>query len=169
VRPTWRSIVGALLLALAAGCGPQGPLGILPGGPLWGSAEPGPPDWAEAGRSLTVSLETRRGWLVHSVTVICVEHDGFLYVPSRNAPDKRWVRNVLADPRVRVGVGGRVFEGVAGRVVDAAALEPVARKLLRKYYGLEVERARVLVGPPAPEEQRADVWMFRIGPAGRPS
>ncbi len=159
--------VAALLLlaALGAGCGPQGPMGIVPGGPLWGRAEDGfPDDWSFSDGELLAAVETRGPWLRHSVTVLFAHHDGRLYLPSRNASRKRWIQNLLRDPRLRVRVGDRIFEGRAVRVTESLPGAPVERAFLRKYYGIEVGGARFLYGPPEPGDDRADVWLFRVDP-----
>ena len=76
----------ALGLLLAA-CGPQGPMGILPGGPLAGEVVPGPiDDWSFTDDQATVAIETRGDLVDHSVTVLCTAYAGHLYVPSRHAP-----------------------------------------------------------------------------------
>ncbi len=121
-------------------------------------------DCSFTGEHPLVAIETRGRWLDHSVTVICAAHGGHLYVPSRNAPSKRWVQNVLRDPRVRIGVGDEVYEGRAVRVTESERGNPVERAFLRKYYGIEAEKVRFLYGPPAPGDDRAEVWMFRIDP-----
>ncbi len=147
------------------GCGPQGPMGVLPGGPLSGTEVAGPvADWSFTDAHPLIAIETRGRWIDHSVTVISAAHGGHLYIPSRNAPAKRWVQNVLRDPRVRIGVGGEIYPGRAVRVTESEPGNPVERAFLRKYYGLEVEKVRFLYGPPAPGDDRAEVWLFRIDP-----
>lgn len=141
------ALVGAAFVA----CEPIGPIA---GGRLSGEAVTGPvDDWSFADPEPTIQIETRPDD-PHSVTVWCVAHEGRLYVPSRHPERKRWVKNVLEDPRVRVRVGGRLYEGVAVRVTDAAEIEGVVPALLRKY---EIE--------PRDAEEERDVWLFRIDSA----
>ena len=102
----------------------------------------------------------------HSVTVLATAYNGDLYVPSRHAPNKRWVQNILVDPRVRIGVAGRVYPGRALRVTDLAEAEGAARALVGKYLGMEPEIVRPLQGPPPPGDDRAEVWTFRIESTG---
>lgn len=45
-----------------------------------------------------------------------------------------WVRNLAAQPIVRVEIRGHVFEG-RGRVVEGTALDPVARAAIAAKYG----------------------------------
>ena len=161
-------VAKALALILAAapilfGCGPQGPLGVLPGGPLAGTTVVEPvDDWGFTDSHATVAIETRGSWIDHSVSVLCAAEGSDLYVPSRHAPHKRWVQNVLRDPHVRIGVKDRIYEGRAVRVTDPAEAERAARAQLRKYLGIEPAGVRPLEGPPEPGDDRAEVWTFRI-------
>jgi hypothetical protein len=156
----------AALLALAA-CGPQGPQGVLPGGPLAGEVVREPvADWRFTDDDATVAIETGSGWLHHSVTVLAVAVGPHLYVPSRQGYRKRWVQNALREPRVRIGVDGRVYAGRAARVLDPAEAELVARAQLRKYLGLEADEVRMLLDPPAEGDDRIEVWLFRIESTG---
>jgi hypothetical protein len=156
-----------MLLLAASACGPWGPQGVLAGGPFAGSAEPLPGDASFAAAEPLIAIETRGGWLRHSVTILCLVSDGRLYVMARHAPSKRWVRDVVADPRVRLEIGGRLYAGRAVRV-DGAPDEDarIARAFLRKYVGVEAEGARFLAGPPGPGDDRAEIWSFRIDPPG---
>ncbi len=161
-----RDALLALALATlgALGCGPWG---IVPGGPLLGSARPLPADASFTEEHALVAIETRSGWLRHSVTVLCMAAEGRLYVMARHAPGKRWVQNMVADPRVRLEIGGELYDGRAVRVdLDPAEADRVADAFLRKYVGVAVERARWLPGPPAEGDTRAELWAFRIDPPG---
>jgi hypothetical protein len=89
------------LLALALtglACGPWGPQGILAGGPLLGSAEPTLDAQACADRVSTVAVETSSGWLSHSVSVLCIESGGRLYLPARRGGDRFDVWLLRIDP-----------------------------------------------------------------------
>ena len=161
------ALILAAVLALLLGCGPQGPLGVLPGGPLAGTVVLEPvDDWRFTDSHATVAIETRGSWIDHSVTVLCSSEGPHLYVPSRHAPHKRWVQNVLRDPRVRIGVEDRIYEGRAVRVADPVEAERAARAQLRKYVGIDPAVVRPLDGPPEPGDDRAEVWMFRIESVG---
>jgi hypothetical protein len=158
-----RAIALAALLPLPA-CGPWGPQGILPGGPLLGSASPFPADGSSTDEHMLVAIETRGAGFRHSVTILCVAAEGRLYVSARHAPRKRWVRNAVADPRVRLEIGGRIVAGRAVRVAGGREADLVARAFLRKYVGVEAPEARALADPPPPGDDRAEVWTFRIDP-----
>jgi hypothetical protein len=155
-----------LPLLAAVACGPWGPQGIVAGGPFLGEAQPLPADASFTDEHMLIAIETRRGWLRHSVTILCVSADGKLYVMARHAPRKRWVQDIMLDPRVRLEIGGRLYAGRATRVdgtpdADAA----VAHAFLRKYVGVEVEHARFLAGTPSDGDDHAEMWNFRIDPA----
>jgi hypothetical protein len=163
-----RSRCSALVAAVAAsliltGCGPWGPLGILAGGPFLGRAEPAPADWSFSDAFPLVAVETRGPWYRHTVTILCVSHEGKLYLMARHAPRKRWVQNLMRDPRIRLEVGGKLYEARAERVQDEVSADAIARGFLRKYVGIEAEHARALTGEPAPGDDRAEVWSFRVG------
>lgn len=150
-------------LAASLGCGPQGPMGIVPGGPLAGDVISEPvSDWRFTDDDVTVAIETRGDWIHHSVTVLAVADDGALYVPSREGFRKTWVKNVQGDARVRVGVDGKIYPGLAKRVTDPAEAASVARAILRKYLGLEAANAVFLLDPPDATDDRVDAWLFRI-------
>lgn len=145
---------GALVSLLATACEPIGPIA---GGRLGGEVAGSPPsDWSFANRHETIEIETRPE-SPHSVTVWCVSHDGALYVPTRDPEKKHWVSNVLEDPRVRVRVGGVLYEGRAVRVTDPAELDDAVPALLAKY---EID-AESVAG--------VDAWLFRIDPPRSPA
>lgn len=166
--PRRRGVAPALAVLLAlCGCGPQGPQGVLPGGPLAGDAVRDPvADWRFSDDDATVAIETGAGWLRHSVTVLAVAVGPHLYVPSRQGGPKRWVRNALAEPRVRIGVDGRVYAGRAVRVADPAEADTFARAFLVKYLGIEAGEVRMMLEPPAAGDDRMELWLFRIESTG---
>jgi hypothetical protein len=170
IRPSTSAallVLGLVAAAVLAGCGPWGPHGLFAGGPFLGTTEAQfPEDWSFTDDQMLIAIETRGRWLRHSVTILCVAADGKLYVMARHAPRKRWVRNVARDPRVRLRVGGHLYEGRAVRVDDDPAerdaAAAVARAFLRKYVGIDAPGARPLEGPPGPGDDRAEVWTWRI-------
>ena len=118
---------------------------------------------------MLVGIETRGVHFRHAVTILCVAAEGRLYVMARHAPRKRWVQNVMRDPRVRIAVGDALYEGRAVRLggdPEDPESRAVVRAFLRKYVGIEAPEARSLPGPPGPGEDRAEVWTFRIEPPG---
>ncbi len=145
-------LAAALLFGL--GCEPMGPIA---GGRLKGDvAGELPADWSFTDSHDTVQLETHPE-SPHSVTVWCVSYRGRLYVPTRNPDAKRWVGFVLEDPRVRIRIGGILYEGVAVRVTDEQELEWAVPALLAKY---EIESSEI---------EGAEAWLFRIDPRPPPA
>lgn len=163
-------VPGALLACLALfACGPWGPQGILAGGPFLAREEPAfPEDWSFTDAHPLAAIETRGPLLRHAVTILLVSSGGRLYVMARHAPRKRWVKNVVRDPRVRIEVDGRVYAGRAVRIDDDLSAREegraVARAFLRKYVALDAPEASPLLGPPTAGDDRAEIWTWRIEP-----
>jgi deazaflavin-dependent oxidoreductase (nitroreductase family) len=57
-----------------------------------------------------------------------------IFMLSGGGDAAHWVRNLVADPRVRVRIGGREFTGTA-RVVQGGPDDPVAREAIAAKYG----------------------------------
>lgn len=148
--------VGAMLGL--AGCGPVGPLS---GGRLSGELRQEPvSDWSFSDAHENVQLETNAAE-PHSVNTWCAAHAGNLYVPTsmirgpKSPEGREWVRNVQADPHVRVRIDGALYERRAVRVTDPAEIEAVRAKLEAKY-GLD----------PAERDPEREIWIFRLEPRG---
>ena len=147
----------ALMLALA-GCGPLGPLS---GGALRGPVHAQPVvDWSFTADVETVQLQTNPAD-PHSVNTWCVGIGGRLYVPTSmirgpKSPEERdWVKNVAADPAVRIRIDGDVYERIAIRVSDAAEYDAV-RAALEQKYALD----------PADRDPEREIWIFRLEARG---
>ena len=110
-----------LMLALI-GC--NGPMFLLPGGSLDGDAAPTPADWAFAGDSGTIQIETRPAD-PYSVNVAFTILDGVLYV-NAGGTETRWAAHIAADPRVRLRLDERLYDLRARRVTDAAEIDAFA-------------------------------------------
>lgn len=147
-----RAAAAILALAALAAPGCSGPLGPFAGGRLRGVVqETSPPDWSFTHDVMIVQLETRPEdpW---SVNLGCVEHAGALYVGTDHPERERWVENVLADPRVRLRVGDRIWERRAVRVTDTDEWTLAGLALFRKY-DLTYEEGETEHG-----------WLFRLDP-----
>jgi hypothetical protein len=172
VRRLARALVwlgGGLLvlvgIALAAWFGGLGPWGPFPGGILWGEpARERVSDWSFVDGVGEVQVQTRLGPLPWSVTTWALTHEGRLYLPSRNCFEKRWVKNLLERPDVRVRVQGRLHDLRAVRDEDPALGEALLRQMLVKYLGIEAEDPRSLAGEPGEGETRAYGCLFRMEP-----
>jgi hypothetical protein len=146
-----RALVAALALWVAGACGP---IQRFPGGPLRGELVLEPVrDWAVAAQSPLAAVETRPEY-PHSVTTILWGEGERLYVPARNPRGKKWVRNALEDPRVRLAIDGKLYLRRAVLVTDAAEIDAVRRGLAAKYQ-------RPLPADPA---ALPETWIFRMDP-----
>ncbi len=136
-RPQISWSVFLLSLILLASCEPQD---RRPGFWLSGELVETPvTDWSFTDEISEIFVETRPGYgIPHSVTTVCVAHNGTLYVPSvyfegGEFPDARiWNRNVVRDPRVRLKIGERIFEREAVLVEDPAEWNEVLDAFARK-------------------------------------
>ncbi len=109
----------ALLLVLA-GSGCDGPFALLPGGQLDGEVKPAPSDWAFAGDSGTVQLETRSE-APYSGNVAYTVVAGQLYINAGDT-ETQWVKNMTASPLVRLRMDGALYQLRAARVTDTAEI-----------------------------------------------
>ena len=154
-RPGPRGALGLALLCLTlVGFGPCGP---IPGGEISGTkATTAPADWSHTDALSTVQVETRPGD-PYSVTTWCVTDGTTLWVPSRGAARKKWVENASADPRVRLGIDGTIFEMTATRVTDPEEQRRIVGLLRAKYsmarWSMDEDPAR-----------SPDTWYFRMTP-----
>lgn len=109
-------------------------------------------DWSFARDVQEVALETRPA-APHSVTIWCLVHEGKLYVPGWDT--RAWTYFAIADPRVRVKIGDKIYPGIATRVTgtDMEALREPIREISRTKYG---------VGAAAGSPDVPGLWLFRI-------
>ena len=145
-------VTAALVVALAVVARfSDGPLGPFPGGKLSGVRVTEPVrDWSPilAGAShleIEVNPASPR-----SLTTSYILRDGVLYVPSMLAAHKTWPEEVLADDRVVLRVGGKLYQQRAVRVTDPAEVRPLVR-------------ARDASGPDV-DVSALSTWYFRIEP-----
>lgn len=135
----------ALAAALWLGCS-LGPIGPLSGGHLTGQEGTWPDDWTRTADIEQAQLETRPED-PHSVNVWLVVVDGRAYLATSllvgtETPDEReWVRNVAADPRVRLRVEGVVYPARLQVVGDPALRERIFAAYHTKYPELDPSRS----------------------------
>jgi hypothetical protein len=122
------------------------------------------PDWSFANAEREIFLETNTAYgIPHSVTVVCVGIGDRLYVPSvyrerGTFPDERlWHRNIVRDPRVRLKIGGRIYERKAVLVEDPAEWQAVLEALAAKSPSWAERVAQ-------PEAQRPKLYFLRMDP-----
>ena len=131
----------------------DGPVEILPGGPMSGSMAlesfPGFSDQPSDFIELQVEA-----WHPSSRTVIGFFHNGDLYIPSVRAGSKWWPQRVLEKPEVIVRYGGILYPNRAYRITDSTLI-PQLRDTVAK--------AETLVS--AQEMFMEDTtWFFRLEP-----
>jgi len=144
--------LGALVvLAALAWLFRSNPIGPISGRAVTGTVAAYPDDWSFSDEHSTIAVEVRPE-APHSVTTICFVHDGALYVPAQSGSTKDWTGYVVADPRVRLKIGDRVFEAAATRIEDADP-ETFLTSAGKKYPQVASQ-----------DEIPEDIWLFRIGP-----
>ncbi len=121
-------------------------------------------DWGFSDADELVELESNAPWgLAHSVTVVCVSTGAQLYVPSVYSegggwPEaRRWNRNVVADPDVRIRIAGKIYERRAVLVTDAGERAAAFAAFAAKYDAWAEWHAA------APEE-RPNIAFVRLDP-----
>jgi hypothetical protein len=136
-------------VAFAAGFH-DGPIGPFPGGPFRGPLANGPePDWSFLDRTDGVDLEVDSA-NPRSVHVWVLRDGNAVFVPSALAAKKRWPGQVVADPRVRLRVDGKIYERSAARVTDPEEIRRLVDAAIAKYH--------VSHGDPE------TTWFFRLDP-----
>jgi hypothetical protein len=120
--------LAAALCSFALGCGP------VPGGALSGELAPAPAAWTEAlgGDRAMCEIEARPAD-PHSIQLECFVREGALYVQSHRWAladwwPESWAEVWLAEPDVRVRVGGHIYELRAERVTDAALRDAMLKE-----------------------------------------
>ena len=148
--------IAALVLVVVAGVAwlfRSDPIMMISGRTLSGEEIPYPENWDFTNDHFTIAVETRPED-PHSVTTVCFVHEGALYVPAQSGSSKRWPAYVLADPRVRIKVDGKIYPAKAERVLPLDLLD--YRESLVAKFPMMADRK--------PEDLPPDIWLFRIGP-----
>ena len=60
------------------------------------------------------------------------ERDGMLMIASARGPSADWLRNIRADPRVRVRVGRRQFDAIAEETADPERIADYLQSQLKR-------------------------------------
>jgi hypothetical protein len=154
--------VALLLCGLLCACEPKD---RRPGLWLWGDVVQEPvTDWSFTDAVPEIFVETRTGYgIPHSVTTVCAGLGDRLYVPSvyfesGEFPDaRRWNRNAVRDPRVRLKIDGRIYERSAALVEDPAEWQEALAAFARKSeFWKEIAEK--------PESERPRVYFLRMDP-----
>jgi hypothetical protein len=123
----------AFLAALIGGRFSDGPLAMIPGGPLSGEVEQElDPDWSFARDLDTIDLQIESS-PPRSVRTGVVVYEGRLYVPVTLAPLKRWQYVLPENPRVLARIEGRLFERWAVPVTEPEHLQELISTGQAKY------------------------------------
>jgi deazaflavin-dependent oxidoreductase (nitroreductase family) len=69
----------------------------------------------------------------HEVTIWFVLDDDRLYIGSANV-NRQWVRNVQKTPKIKLFMGGEMFDGNARFLTDRAEHERAMAAIRRKYW-----------------------------------
>ena len=156
-----------LLVACVALLGSCEPNERRPGLWLRGSVADGPiSDYFIVNAIPQIYVETQTWYgIPHSVTTVCAGVGEKLYVPTiyfegGEWPDKVWNSNVDSDPRVRLKMGGKIFEREAVVVEDPAEVQVALQALAAKYPFWQEQLSK-------PESERPDMAMVRMDPRGR--
>ncbi len=137
-----RGFVFLFVLLLCMGCGPIGPFS---GGRLSGQEQGWPEDWNRYSEVKQIQLETGQKD-PHSVNlwVVVVDHEAYvatsLLSGAEDPEDREWVRNVAADPRVRILVDGTLYLARLETLTDSSLMASVFDAFYLKYPQLEESR-----------------------------
>lgn len=127
------------------------PIGVVAGKRVTGEEVAYPADWSFSDEHVLIAVETRVG-NPHSVTTICFVHGGELYVPARDGSTKDWPAYVLADNRVRLKVGDKVYPAALERMTEISIFD-IAESVSKKYPQFAVASEAEV--PP-------DMWLFKV-------
>ena len=152
--PLGAAILCALLAVSTTAC--LSPKDRRPGLRLSGPNEPFPLDWSFTDIHPEIWIETHTPWLLrHSVTIVCAQRDGRLYVGARDPDTKRWVALVERDDRVRLGIDGTIYEARLEAITDPEEEADIRRAYAAKY------------GWPERPAAESPPWrVFRVWPRG---
>jgi hypothetical protein len=97
-------------------------------------------DWSFTDKIPHIAVETRTPFfLPYSVTTNNFSHNGKLYVTATYSKgmvfpkSKFWTSNVARDPRVRLKIGGKVYEMTMVLITDRAEADAVLESKWQKY------------------------------------
>ena len=97
-------------------------------------------DWSFTERHGEIFVQTRSPWFIpHSVTAYCATYNDSFYLFSAyygggDFPDlRRWNKNVVRDPRVRLKIGDQLFDQTLSYIDDESIRMPVHQAFVDKY------------------------------------
>ncbi len=137
-----RGFAFPFLLALSIGCGPIGPFS---GGRLSGQEGAWPQDWNRVADVMEVQLETgpEDPYSVN-VWLVVVDREAYLatslLMGTKVPEERKWVRNIAADPRVRIRIEGILYSARLEPVADSSSRARVLEAYQLKYPELDESR-----------------------------
>ena len=155
----WRGVLGVAAVVACTGC--IDPVDRRPGLRLSGDVVSEPvEDWSFTRAHREIYIETSTPYLLpHSVTIVCADADGELFIGARNPVGKRWVDFVERDPEARLKIGDRVYEVRLRRVVEESEIARVRAAYAEKL-GRPMDAAAEGQDPP-------EIWYWSV--ESRPS
>ena len=97
-------------------------------------------DWSFTEQHGEIFVQTRPPWFIpHSVTAYCATYNDSFYLFSAyygggDFPDlRRWNKNVVRDPRVRLKIGDQLFDQTLSYIDDESIRMPVHQAFVDKY------------------------------------
>jgi hypothetical protein len=134
-------------------------IGPIPGGWLRGEvATELPTDWSFANGEPYLLVESDAWTLPYSASVWFLAHQGRLHLllPGFFGDDLK--RRIDDDPRIRVSVGGKLYDQVAVRVADSRDLGALLAPVIRRQFAIELSGdVRPVAGASA-----AELWVYRL-------
>ena len=97
-------------------------------------------DWSFTEQHGEIFVQTRSPWFIpHSVTAYCATYNDSFYLFSAyygggDFPDlRRWNKNVVRDPQVRLKIGDQLFDQTLSYIDDESIRMPVHQAFVDKY------------------------------------
>ena len=84
-----------------------------------------------------LTTKGRKSGLPREIEIWYVERAGLIYILAEHGLKAQWVRNILADPAVRLRIGQNTWEAT-GRVLDEVQDQPMyaaVREMAKTKYG----------------------------------
>ena len=89
-------------------------------------------DWSFTNKIQTIKIQTETPFLLpYSVSIWCAVYKDNLYVTSYRG--RRWVEDIIRDPRVRLKIGGQLYERTLSLVNDPDEKAGVLQAKGKKY------------------------------------
>jgi hypothetical protein len=149
------TFLSTLMLSMLLLTSCSGPLGPFAGGALQGTSVDVPQNWDTIAAVEHVQLETVNEGKPRSVLIWVGTIDGRLYIATSlisgasSPADRTWVKNVTANPNIRLRVGDLIYQLQALRELDPARLAAARTAMMSKY---DVES----------DEQSKSAWLYEL-------